>query len=92
MADDRTTTSPPDEAVDPVGQALAAVTCWLDGDRDLGRRQAAVALERDPIGFLDAVAGLWTVVGDVARESEVDLQLIVRDVALGVAQARTEDR
>lgn len=78
-------------SADPVAQAIAAVTCWLDDHRDLGRREAAVALDRDPVGFLDAMAGLWLVVGDVAREAQVDVASIVCDIALGVAQAETEE-
>lgn len=77
--------------VDPVAQAIAAVTCWLDDQRDLGSREAVTALDRDPIGFLDAMAGLWLVVGDVARESRIEVGSIVQDIALGVARANTED-
>lgn len=70
--------------------AIAAVTAWLQDDRDLGLALASTAIDDDPIGFLDALAGLWTVVHDVAAEVEVDVARIVRDVALGVAQAEVE--
>ncbi len=71
--------------------AISAVTCWLDDDRDRATRIAAASVDRDAIGFLAAVGGLWTVVSDVCAELEVDVSSIVRDVALGVAQAEQED-
>jgi hypothetical protein len=76
--------------VDPVQQAIAAVTAWVQDESELGRALAAEAVDRDPIAFLDAVGGLWLIVADVARESQVELASIVADVALGVAQAETE--
>jgi hypothetical protein len=74
----------------PVKQAIAAVTAWVQGESELGRALAAEAMDRDPIAFLDAIGGLWLIVADVARESEVELAGIVADVALGVAQAEPE--
>jgi hypothetical protein len=74
-----------------VVDAIAAVTCWLDDDRDRATRIAAVSIDRDAVGFLDALGGLWVVVSDVCAELEVDVPSVVRDVALGVAQAEQED-
>jgi hypothetical protein len=75
--------------VDVVQQAIAAVTAWIQDEGDLGRVLAAEAVDHDPIAFLDALGGLWLIVGDVARESQVELAAIVADVALGVAQAES---
>jgi hypothetical protein len=80
--------------------AVAAVTAWL-ADDELGRHIAADALDRDPTGFLDAMAGLWQVVADVIGDAAAelhpsqrlpDVHRIVRDVALGIAQAEVEDQ
>jgi hypothetical protein len=76
---------------DPLRAALAAITSWLEDDRELGRAVAAEAIDRDPVGFLDAVGGMWLIVADVAHEGGVEVPTIVRDVALGVAQAEAED-
>jgi hypothetical protein len=73
-----------------VRDAIATVNAWLQDERDLGLALASGAMDDDPIGFLDALAGLWTVVHDVAAEVEVDVTSIVRDIALGVAQAELE--
>lgn len=78
--------------VDVVHQAIAAVTAWIQDEGELARVLAAEALDRDPIAFLDALGGLWLIVGDVARERQVELSGIVADVALGVAQAESEER
>jgi len=78
--------------VDVVQQAIAAVTAWIQDESELARVLASEAVDRDPIGFLDALGGLWLIVGDVARESQIELASIVADVALGVAQAEAEDR
>ena len=79
--------TPPDALRD----ALASVTAWLQDDRALGRAVAADAVDRDPIGYLDAVGGLWLIVSDVASQWSVDVTAIVRDIALGVAQADVDD-
>jgi hypothetical protein len=79
---------PPDE---PLRDVVAAVTCWLDGDRARGHAFAAAAIDRGPVATLDAIADLWTVVGDVAAELTVDVRAIIRDVALGIALAEVED-
>jgi hypothetical protein len=80
--------------------AVAAVTAWLSGD-EVGRTIAAEAMDRDPIGFLDAMGGLWRVVADVVADAAHELHpsqrlpqvdRIVRDVAMGIAQAEVEDR
>ncbi len=76
---------------DPVRSAIAATTAWLDEEPELGRRIAAQAIDVDPVGFLDALGGLWLLLADVALESQVDLERTVRDVALGVAQADLDD-
>jgi hypothetical protein len=70
--------------------AIAATTCWFDDDRARGSQVAAAAIDRDPIGFVDSLGALLTVVHDVCREDRVDLTRIVRDIALGVAHAETE--
>jgi hypothetical protein len=78
--------------------AVAAVTAWL-GEDDLGRTIAADAIDRDPTGFLDAMANLWVIVADVIAETGTQehparrlpqVQQIIRDVALGIAQAEVE--
>jgi hypothetical protein len=78
-------------AADPLRDAIAAVTCWLDGDRDRGTRIAAAAIDSDAPAFLDAIGCLRLVVADVCAELEVDVGHVVRDVAIGVAQAEQED-
>lgn len=78
--------------VDVVQQAIAAVTAWIEDEGELARALAAEAIDRDPVAFLDALGGLWLIVGDVARESRLDVSSIVADVALGVAQAEAEER
>lgn len=78
-------------STDPVRDAIAAMTCWLEDDRDRATRIAATAVDNDVTGFLDAVGGLVVVIADVCTELEVDVGSIVRDVALGVAQADGED-
>jgi len=75
---------------DGVRTALAAVTAWLDDDDGLARGLAAEQLDRDPIGFLDALGGLWLIVSDVASELDVDISAVIRDIAFGVALAETE--
>lgn len=70
--------------------AIAATTCWFADDRDRGVRVAATAIDRDPTAFLEALGGLLTVLHDVCLGDRVDLATIVRDVALGVAQAEAE--
>ncbi len=79
-----------DLPTDAMRGAVAAVTAWLDDDEQLGRTLAAEQLDHDPIAFLDALGGLWLVVGDVARELDLDVLAVVRDIALGVALADTE--
>lgn len=74
----------------PLRDAIAAVTWWLDDERDAGTRIAASAVDRDAVAFLDALGGLVTVLHDVCAVDRVDLAAIVRDVALGVAQAGCE--
>ena len=74
----------------PLRDAIAAVTCWLDDDRHVGTRIAASAVDHDPVAFLDALGGLMMVLNDVCATEQVDLTAIVRDVALGVAQAEAE--
>lgn len=76
---------------DPLRAALAAVTCWIAGERARGTTIAATATDRDQVGLLEAFAGLWEVVADVCAEQEVDVGSIVRDVALGVAMADVEE-
>lgn len=76
--------------IDPVQRAIAAVTAWVQDEAELARVIAAEAVDTDPIAFLDALGGLWLIVADVARESEVELAGIVADVAMGVAQAESE--
>ncbi len=76
--------------IDPLQRAIAAVTAWVQDDAELARVIAAEAVDTDPIAFLDALGGLWLIVADVARESEVELAGIVADVAMGVAQAEME--
>ena len=73
-----------------VHDAIAVVTCWLDDDRALATPLAAAAADRDPLAFLEALGGLVTVLGDVCAQDEIDLPAIVRDVAMGVAQAEAE--
>ncbi len=73
-----------------VHEAIAVLTCWTDDDLPTGTRVAAGALDRDPIAFLDALGGLVTVITDVCAEAQVDVRAIVRDVALGVAQAAVD--
>jgi hypothetical protein len=80
----------PEPRADAVRGALAAVTAWLDDDENLGRALAAEQLDHDPIGFLDALGGLWLVVGDATRERDVDVPAAIREIALGVALAETE--
>jgi hypothetical protein len=76
---------------DPLRAALAAVTCWIGGERDQGATIAAAAIDRDPLGLLDGFAGLWEVVADVCAEQDLDVSSIVRDVAIGVAMADVEE-
>lgn len=76
---------------DVVRVALAAVTAWLD-DEDLGRALAADQHDHDPIGFLDALGGLWSVVGDVAQELDVDVAAAIPDIALGSPSPRPRRR
>ena len=78
--------------VDVLQQTIATVTAWIQDEGELARVLAAEAMDRDPIAFLDALGGLWLIVGDVARESQIDVSRIVADVALGVAQAEAEER
>jgi hypothetical protein len=75
----------------PLEDAIAAVTCWIDGDLRRGRAIAAEAVDRDPVAIIDGFAGLWAVVADVCAEQDVDVQRIVCDIALGVASADVEE-
>jgi hypothetical protein len=76
----------------PLQDVIAAVTCWLGDDLPRGRAIAATAIDRDPMSVIDGLAGLWTIVADVCAEHDVDVQHIVRDVALGIALAEAEER
>ena len=79
--------------------AVAAVTAWLADDAQ-GRSIAAAAIDSDPIGFLDAMAALWTVVADTIDDAAEQLhpsphtpsvQQILQAVGLGIAQAELDD-
>lgn len=76
---------------DPLRDAIAAVTCWINDDRRRGTAIAAAAIDRDVIGVIEGLAGLWEVVTDVCGELQVDVRAIVRDIALGAALADDED-
>jgi hypothetical protein len=75
----------------PLEDVIAAVTCWIGGDLPRGRAITALAIDREPLAVIDGFAGLWTIVADVCAEHDVDVQRIVRDVALGVALADVEE-
>jgi hypothetical protein len=82
---------PYDEPPTSIHAAIAAMTAWIADEPALGTEIAAGAVDRDPTGFLGAIAGLVVVVADVAEELEVDVTAILRDVAIGVALAEAED-
>jgi hypothetical protein len=65
--------------------AIAFLTCWFANDRDLALRVGEHAINGHPTEFLDGLGAIVQVLHDVAAEGAVDLSMVLRSVAIGIA-------
>jgi hypothetical protein len=78
-----------DDPPTPIHAAVAAMTAWIADEPGLGTAIAAGAIDRDPNGFLDAVAGLLLVVADVAAELGLKAMIFTAGRSPRAARGRT---